>query len=118
MSYVCRRRTYKNIIVHRKFTQGYAKGQTVFILDASDGTTWVMQASSRIVDKNLSYEDLKTLNTKLKLPPGWKYRAKVLDEDLGVSAIDGLAHVLQDDLENTYNSCFDANGQKNCTYKP
>jgi len=109
---------YKDVIVHRKSHQGYAKGQTVFILDAPDGTTWVMQASSRIVDKNLSYDDLKTLNTKLKLPPGWKYRTKLLDQDLVVSAIDGLAHVLQDDLENTYNSCFEADGQQNCTYKP
>ena len=109
---------YKDIIVHRKSTQGYAKGQTVFIPDAADGTTRVMQASSRIVDKNLSYDDLKTLNTKLKLPTDWKYRTRVLDQDLGVSAIDGLAHVLQDDLENTYNSCFEANGQKNCTFMP
>ena len=109
---------YKDITVHRKSKQGYAKGQNVFILDAPDGTTWVMQASSRIVDKNLSYDDLKTLDKKLKLPPGWTYRFKVLDQDLGVSAIDGLAHVLQDDLENTFNSCFEANGQKNCTFKP
>jgi hypothetical protein len=109
---------YKDIIVHRKSKQGYAKGQTVFILDAPDGMTWVMQASSRIVDKNLSYDDLKTLDQKLKLPSGWKYRVKVLDQDLGVSAIDGLAHIMQDDLEDTYNSCFEANGQKNCTFKP
>ena len=109
---------YKDIIVHRKSKQGYAKGQSIFILDAPDGTTWVMQASSRTVDKNLTYDDLKTLDQKLKLPPGWKYRVKVLDKDLGVDAIDGLAHVLQDDLENTYNACFEANGQSNCTYKP
>lgn len=109
---------YKDTIVHRKSKQGYAKGQMVFILDAPDGTPWVMQASSKIIDKNLSYEDLKTLNTKLKLPPGWKFRTKVLDQDLGIGAINGLAHVTQDDLENTYNSCFSADGQKNCTYQP
>ncbi|HTS53024.1 MAG TPA: hypothetical protein VMH26_07105, partial [Burkholderiales bacterium] len=38
---------------------------------------WVMQAYSLLVDKNLAYDDLKTLDTKLKLPPGWKYRVKV-----------------------------------------
>jgi hypothetical protein len=109
---------YKDTVVGRKSKQGYAKGQTVFILDDPQGVPWVMQASSRIVDKNLSYNDLRTLNTKLKLPPGWKYRFKVLDQELGIGAINGLAHVTQDDLENTYNSCFEADGQKNCTYQP
>jgi hypothetical protein len=42
----------------------------------------------------------------------------VLDQDLGIGAINGLAHITQDDLENTYNSCFEADNQKNCTYQP
>ena len=65
------------------------KGQTVFILDDPSGTTRIMQAYSHIVDPNLSYESLKTLDKKLKLPPGWKYRVKVLDQDLAVGAING-----------------------------
>ncbi len=109
---------YKPTTVHRKSKQGYLKGQTVFILDDPEGTPWVMQASSRLVDKNLTYDDLKTLDTKLKLPPGWKYRVKVLDKDLGIGAINGVAHVTQDDLEDTYNACFEMANQTNCTYKP
>jgi hypothetical protein len=109
---------YKPTTVHRNSKQGYAKGQTVFILDDPDGTPWVMQASSRLVDPNLTYDDLRTLDKKLKLPPGWKYRVKVLDQDLGLGVINGLAHVTQDDLENTYNACFEADNKKNCTYKP
>ncbi len=35
-----------------------------------------------------------------------------------MGVINGLGHVTQDDLENTYNACFEANNQKNCTYKP
>jgi hypothetical protein len=77
-----------------------------------------MQASSRIVDPTLSYADLPNLGTKLKLPPGWTYRTKVLDRDLGLGTINGLARVVQDDLENTYNACFEADGKTNCTYKP
>ena len=88
---------------------GYAKGQTVFILDAPDGTPWILQAYSRIVDPNLSYDDLKTFDTTLTLPPGWKY------QDLGVSAIAGVAQIVQDDLEGTYSACFEANGKRNCT---
>ena len=37
---------------------------------------------------------------------------------IGVSAINGVAHIMQDDLESTYNACFEADAQKNCTYKP
>lgn len=109
---------YITTTVSRKSKQGYKKGQTVFILDDPDGTSWVMQAYSRIVDPNLSYEDLMTLDQKIDLPEGWKFRAKVLDEDLGIGAINGTARVTQDNLENTYNACFEMDGQKNCTYQP
>jgi hypothetical protein len=111
--------TYFNpTTVKRASVQGYKKGQTVFILDDPDGTPWIMQAYSRIVDKNLSYEDLKTLDKKLKLPPGWKYRFKVLEQDLSIHAIDGVARIVQDNLEGTYNACFEEDGQTSCTYKP
>ena len=109
---------YITTTVSRKSKQGYKKGQTVFILDDPDGTSWVMQAYSRIVDPELSYEDLKTLDKQLDLPEGWKFRTKILDEDLGISAINGTARVTQDNLDNTYNACFEAEGQKNCTHKP
>ena len=109
---------YKPTTVERKSHQGYAKGQTVFILDDPKGTPWVMQAYSLIVDPNLKYDDLKTLGTKLKLPPGWKYRFKQLDQDLEVHAINGKAWIVQDDLEGTYNACFIQDGQTACTYQP
>jgi hypothetical protein len=109
---------YNPTTVHRASTQGYAKGQTIFILDDPDGTPWIMQAYSKIVDPNLIYDDLKTLDKKLKLAPGWKYRVKVLDQDLGIGAIDGVARIVQDDLEDTYNACFEADNKKNCSYKP
>ncbi len=109
---------YKTTQVHRKSHQGYKKGQTVFLLDDPQGNVWVMQAYSRIVDPTLSYDELKTLNSKLELPEGWNYRTRVLDQDLGVGAINGIARVTQDNLENTYNQCFEVDGQKNCTYKP
>ncbi|MEJ2310072.1 MAG: hypothetical protein P8Z78_12265 [Gammaproteobacteria bacterium] len=109
---------YKPTTVHRKSQQGYKEGQTVFILDDPEGTTWVMQAYSHIIDSSLSYEDLMTLDKKLELPDGWKFRTKKLDQDLTIGAINGLAHVVQDNLESTYNACFEADGQKNCTYVP
>jgi hypothetical protein len=78
---------------------------------------WILQAYSRIVDPNLTYDDLKTLDKKLKLPSGWRYRVKVLDQDLGVDAIDGVVRIVQDNLQGTYNACFETDNKKNCSYK-
>jgi hypothetical protein len=93
---------------------GFMKGRPVFILEDPDGMPWVMQAYSLIVDPNLTYADLQTLGGMLKLPPGWKYRVKVLDRDLTIRAVNGQARIVQDNLENTYDACFETA----CTYKP
>jgi hypothetical protein len=98
---------YKPTTVARKSQMGFAKGQPVFMLESPDGMPWVMQAYSNIVDPNLTSADLQTLGTKLKLAPGWKHRVKSLDQDLTIRAVNGLARIVQDDLENTYDACFD-----------
>ncbi|SPF39618.1 conserved hypothetical protein [Syntrophobacter sp. SbD1] len=105
---------YKPTTVARKSEMGFAKGQPVFILEDPDGMPWVMQAYSNIVDPNLSYADLQTLEEKLKPAPGWKYRVKVLDQDLTIRAVNGHARIVQDDMENTYDACFETA----CSYKP
>ena len=67
----------------------------------TEGNVYTMQSFSRIVDEALSYEDLETLGDRLSLPDGWRYRVRMLEEDLDVQAI-GTATVLQDELQNTY----------------
>jgi hypothetical protein len=109
---------YKPTTVARKSLQGYAKGQTIFILDDPDGVPWVLQAYSLIVDPGLTYADLKALDKKLKLPPGWKYRVKVLEEDPTIHAVNGIARIVQDNLEGTYNACFAEGNQKSCSFNP
>lgn len=109
---------YKPTTVARKSKMGFLKGQPVFMLISPDGTPWVMQAWSMIVDPNLSYADLQNLGSKLKLAPGWKYQVKVLDRDLEIHAINGVARIVQDDLENTYDACFEEAGQSACSHKP
>ncbi len=109
---------YRPTTVERKSQMGFEKGKPVFILEDPDGTPWIMQAYSNIVDPNLTYEDLQTLDKKLKLPPGWKYRVKILDQDLTIRAVKGRAKIVQDDLENTYDACFEEGGEKSCSYKP
>ena len=80
---------YKAIQSHRKSTMHFDKGKPVFILDDPDGTPWVMQAWSEIVDPSLTYDGLKDLGSKLKPPAGWKYRVVTLDKDLILSTPQG-----------------------------
>lgn len=96
---------YKPLIVERKSTMTFNKGKPVFILDGPDGTPWVMQAWGKLVDPTLGYDDLAKLGDKLKPAEGWKFRVKVLEQDLTIVAVDGKAHLVQDELENSYDGC-------------
>jgi len=42
------------------------------------------------------------LGESLALPEGWVYRTRVVDEDYVVVDQDGIATVVQDELQNTY----------------
>ncbi|MBU3664896.1 MAG: hypothetical protein FGM15_03330 [Chthoniobacterales bacterium] len=79
----------------------YEKGRPIYELIAPDGTRYVMQTYALIVDPSLTERDLTGLAKRLKLPAGWQYRSRVLDRDLVLRAR-GTAHVVQDDLQNSY----------------
>lgn len=96
---------YKPLIVERKSIITFNKGQPVFILDGPDGTPWIMQAWGKIVDPTLEYDDLAHLGDKLKPAEGWKFRTVVLDADLTIVAVEGKAHLVQDELQNSYDGC-------------
>jgi hypothetical protein len=105
---------YNPLKSHRKSTFTFKKGRPVFILEDSKGTTWVMQAFSRIIDPTLTYDALQTLGDKLKLASGWSYRVKVLDEDLIISTPQGYNWIVQDEFGNTYDACKEGA----CNYTP
>jgi len=94
-------RPYREQTINRDTLYTFKAGQPVFTLEAADGSSYVMQAFSQIVDKGLSYEDLPMLGSKLKLPSGWHYSSMILQGDLVLGAA-GTATVIQDELENTY----------------
>ena len=77
-------------------------GRPVFELVAPDGQRWVMQTWSQIVDAKLGLQDLPGLGRRLNLPEGWRYETRVLTERLSVDTSTRDAHVIQDDLTNTY----------------
>ena len=94
-------RPYREEIIDRDTVYLFKAGQPVFMLQAPDGSRYVMQAYAAIVDKTLTYDDLPALGAKLKLPSGWTYSPMVPDKDLILGAA-GKATVVQDDLDNTY----------------
>ncbi|MEZ5177342.1 MAG: hypothetical protein R2746_03410 [Acidimicrobiales bacterium] len=92
--------TERSIVRENVF--GFGAGQEVYELVAADGTRYVMQSYSQIVDPSLSIDDLPTLGDRLELPAGWSYEVRTLDGPLDVTSSDGVATVIQDDLKDTY----------------
>ena len=79
----------------------YRAGSAVYELTSPAGEFYVMQSYAQIVNPALSMKDLPVLSEQLKLPAGWNYRSRVLDQDLSLVA-NGIAYVLQDNLSNSY----------------
>lgn len=79
----------------------YRAGSAVYELTSPAGEVYVMQSYSQIVNPTLNMKDLPVLGEQLKLPTGWTYRSRVLDQELSLMA-NGVAYVLQDNLSNSY----------------
>lgn len=79
----------------------YRAGSAVYELTSPAGEVYIMQSYSQIVNPALSMKDLPVLSEQLKLPAGWTYRSRVLDQDLSL-LVNGIAYVLQDNLLNSY----------------
>jgi hypothetical protein len=95
---------YTETLVNRPGSQWfYPSGSVVYQLVSPGGKTYVMQTYSQIVDPNLTIDDLPNLAYRLKLPSGWQYRTRILTQDLTTETDPaGKAHVLQDELQNSY----------------
>lgn len=94
----------KPYIIHqvaRKTTWVFKAGKPVYQLIDPDGAVYFMQSFSAQKAKQ-DMDSLAKLGSKLTLPSGWKFRTLTLSKDFNLSAIDGMAYVVQDDLENTY----------------
>lgn len=96
-----RRAAYQPITVLRTNTWMFKAGSEIYQLTAPDGTSYVMQAYSQIVDPQLRETDLAKLGERLQLPEGWVFSNEVLAADLNLHA-KGKAIVIQDELQNTY----------------
>jgi hypothetical protein len=68
-----------NILVLAKDDKGKVD---INIIDIGSTSGVNISALAERIAADLTYENLKTLDKKLKLPPGWTYRVRVLDQDL------------------------------------
>ncbi|MEU2156906.1 hypothetical protein ABZ532_18150 [Streptomyces sp. NPDC019396] len=96
------RKPYVDIMVKRDTEYLLTAGKPIYALNASDGRTYVLQAYAHIVDDSLTLDSLATLGDRLSLPEGWRFEVRTPEEDLRVRTVDGEAHVVQDELQNTY----------------
>lgn len=97
---------YSVNMIDRRAAFTFDAGRPVFELIDPEGQRWVMQTYSQVVDKNLTLDDLPGLASRLTPPEGWRYETRTLTEPLVVDTTGRDAHVLQDDLTNTYSLEF------------
>jgi hypothetical protein len=74
--------TYTERLVPRAIEWGFRAGSDVYELIDPRDYVYVLQSSSQRVDRNLTIEQLPDLGSRLRLPPGWRYRVQTLQQDL------------------------------------
>ncbi|MBL8683292.1 MAG: hypothetical protein JNK05_29260 [Myxococcales bacterium] len=85
----------------RNTTFVFARGSAVYELVDPMGRVFDMQSYS--TQRVAQTEDsLASLGARLALPMGWSFRTRVLTEDLRISTTSGMATVVTDELQNTY----------------
>lgn len=77
-------------------------GTEVYELTDPDGTLYVMQSYAQTLDPTMSAERLPGLGSELQLPEGWTFTVETLADELELFSTDGIATVIQDDFQNTY----------------
>ncbi|MEO1259524.1 MAG: haloalkane dehalogenase [Bacteroidota bacterium] len=92
--------------VQRSTTYLFKAGNEVYKLVNPQGEEYVMQSYSRKINPDLAIDDLASLGSILNLPSGWTFQAEILSADLELVA-DGIAIVIQDELENSYQKVED-----------
>jgi hypothetical protein len=94
--------SYEERYVNRGAVFFFDAGSVVYELINPDDKAYIMQAYCVGVDPTLNQSNLGDLAGRLKLPDGWAFRSRILDEELVVDTTDHAATVVQDELENTY----------------
>ena len=107
---------YKPVTIERKSSIGWNKGTTALLLDDAEGNTWIMKGFQLGLKPMYTYEEFVAAGQSQfkKLPPGWKFRVKKLEEDLIETPEGGVATLMPDEFFNVY----DKTGPGMSNYKP
>ena len=107
---------YKPTTIARKSGVGWNKGNTVLLLDDAEGNTWIMKGFQVGLKPQYTYDEFVAAGQSQfkKLPPGWKFRVKTLEEDYIEKPEGGLATIMPDEFFNVY----DKTGPGMSNYKP
>ncbi len=92
---------YRVQSVRRDTTVRFEAGARVYELVDDAGAVFVMQSYS-LQREAQTLTSLEGLGARLTPPAGWRFRTRVLDAPLRVTAVGGVATVTTDDLQNTY----------------
>ena len=107
---------YKPMTIARKSAVGWNKGTTALLLDDEKGDTWILKGFQLGLKPKYTYEQFVAAgagNFK-QLPPGWKFRIKVLDKDFIEVPVTGVATIMPDEFFNVY----DKTGPGMSNFKP
>ncbi len=88
--------------IPRETVFSFEAGSRVYEVTDDAGRTYAMQSYAQIIDPTQTIDKLENLGSVLKLPAGWTFESKVLDAKLDVPTTNGIAYVVQDELQNTY----------------
>jgi hypothetical protein len=107
---------YKPMTIARKSGLGWNKGTTVLLLDDAEGNTWVMKGFQLGLKPLHTYEQFVAAGAGSfkKLPTGWKFRIRTLDQDLIEVPVGGVATIMADEFFNVY----DKTGPGMTNYRP
>jgi hypothetical protein len=99
--------TFPYSVMHLKgkpLTIIYNAGTRIYQLTSDKKMTYIMYASSQMVDKTLQLSDLEHLGDRLKVPNGWVFSTVLLREELSLD-YHGQGDAVQDELANSYTYC-------------
>jgi haloalkane dehalogenase len=89
-------------LVSRDTVWIYRAGRRVYELENPDGARYLMQSFSTEVNPRLDITELRYLGESLKLPDGWQFRSYILEEELRLPTVNGIAEMVTDDFSNAY----------------
>ncbi len=96
------RQPYETLTVARPTIFTWVAGRTIYELCDADRRRFVMQSYSLELMPDLTEARVGEIGDSLALPEGWTWRASVLAEPLQVHCPNGLATIVQDDRQHTY----------------